>query len=113
MTACKALLTSTRPKGKYMTMPGSDNNVNMGKIVSFVTNILLVIVMAWAGFLQTQLTKMDERIYILQRDSVTEQKMNAMEQRIIQYTDVRLSDISSKMEVQNKYLEMVFNNTKK
>lgn len=85
----------------------------MGKIVSFVTNILLVIVMAWAGFLQTQLTKMDERIYILQRDSVTEQKMNAMEQRIIQYTDVRLSDISSKMEVQNKYLEMVFNNTKK
>lgn len=96
-----------------MTMPGSDNNVNMGKIVSFVTNILLVIVMAWAGFLQTQLTKMDERIYILQRDSVTEQKMNAMEQRIIQYTDVRLSDISSKMEVQNKYLEMVFNNTKK
>ena len=83
------------------------------KIVGFVTNALLIIVMAWAGFLQTQLSKMDERIYILQRDSVTEQKMNAMEQRIIQYTDVRLSDISSKMEVQNKYLEMVFNNTKK
>lgn len=83
------------------------------KVVGFVTNALLVIVMAWAGFLQTQLNKQDERIYILQRDSVTEQKMNAMEQRIIQYTDVRLSDISSKMEVQNKYLEMVFNNTKR
>lgn len=90
------------------------NNTDFaGKIVGFVTNALLVIVMAWAGFLQTQLNKQDERIYILQRDSVTEQKMNAMEQRIIQYTDVRLSDISSKMEVQNKYLEMVFNNTKK
>ena len=74
---------------------------------------LLVIVMAWAGWQQAQLTKMDERIYILQKDSVTEQKMNAMEQRIIQYTDVRLSDISSKMEVQNKYLEMVFQNTKR
>lgn len=88
-------------------------NEGMGKIVSFIANILLVIVLAWAGFLQTQLSKMDERIYSLQRDSVTEQKMNAMEQRIMQYTDVRLGDISSKMEVQNKYLEMVFQNTKK
>lgn len=85
----------------------------MGKLVSFIANILLIVVLAWAGFLQTQLSKMDERIYSLQKDSVTEQKMNAMEQRIMQYTDVRLGDISSKMEVQNKYLEMVFQNTKK
>lgn len=88
-------------------------NEGMGKLVSFIANILLVILLAWAGFLQTQLSKMDERIYSLQKDSVTEQKMNAMEQRIMQYTDVRLGDISSKMEVQNKYLEMVFQNTKK
>lgn len=85
----------------------------MGKLVGFIANILLIVVLAWAGFLQTQLSKMDERIYSLQKDSVTEQKMNAMEQRIMQYTDVRLGDISSKMEVQNKYLEMVFQNTKK
>ena len=82
-------------------------------IADHSVKILLVMVMAWAGWQQAQLTKMDERIYVLQRDSVTEQKMNAMEQRIIQYTDVRLGDISSKMEVQNKYLEMVFQNTKK
>lgn len=88
-------------------------NEGMSKLVSFIANILLVILLAWAGFLQTQLSKMDERIYSLQKDSVTEQKMNAMEQRIMQYTDVRLGDISSKMEVQNKYLEMVFQNTKK
>lgn len=88
-------------------------NEGLGKLVSFIANILLVILLAWAGFLQTQLSKMDERIYSLQKDSVTEQKMNAMEQRIMQYTDVRLGDISSKMEVQNKYLEMVFQNTKK
>lgn len=93
-----------------MTLPTNDV---MGKLVSFIANILLVVVLAWAGFLQTQLSKMDERIYSLQKDSVTEQKMNAMEQRIMQYTDVRLGDISSKMEVQNKYLEMVFQNTKK
>lgn len=93
-----------------MTLATSDG---MGKLVSFIANILLVVVLAWAGFLQTQLSKMDERIYSLQKDSVTEQKMNAMEQRIMQYTDVRLGDISSKMEVQNKYLEMVFQNTKK
>lgn len=93
-----------------MTLPANDT---MGKLVSFIANILLVVVLAWAGFLQTQLSKMDERIYSLQKDSVTEQKMNAMEQRIMQYTDVRLGDISSKMEVQNKYLEMVFQNTKK
>lgn len=97
-------------------MPGTGNGesfLNANKLLGVVTNVLLVIIMAWAGFLQTQLNKQEERIYILQRDSVTEQKMNAMEARIIQYTDVRLSDISSKMEVQNKYLEMVFNNTKK
>lgn len=88
-------------------------NEGMGKLVSFIANILLIVVLAWAGFLQTQISKMDERIYSLQKDSVTEQKMNAMEQRIMQYTDVRLGDISSKMEVQNKYLEMVFQNTKK
>jgi hypothetical protein len=74
---------------------------------------ILVLVMAWAGWQQAQISKIDERVYILQRDAVTEQKMNAMEQRIIQYTDVRLSDISSKMDIQNKYLEMVFQNTKK
>jgi len=88
-------------------------NDTPSKVISFITNALLIIVMAWAGMLQAQLSKMDERIYTLQKESVTEQKMNAMEARIIQYTDVRLSDISSKMEVQNKYLEMVFQNTKK
>jgi hypothetical protein len=93
-----------------MTLATSEG---MSKLVGFIANILLVVVLAWAGFLQTQLSKMDERIYSLQKDSVTEQKMNAMEQRIMQYTDVRLGDISSKMEVQNKYLEMVFQNTKK
>lgn len=89
------------------------NETGWKVIADHSVKILLVMVMAWAGWQQAQLTKMDERIYVLQRDSVTEQKMNAMEQRIIQYTDVRLGDISSKMEVQNKYLEMVFQNTKK
>lgn len=94
-----------------MKMATDDNGWKV--IADHSVKILLCLVMAWAGWQQTQLTKMDERIYVLQKDSVTEQKMNAMEQRIIQYTDVRLGDISSKMEVQNKYLEMVFQNTKK
>lgn len=94
-----------------MTTGQNDNGWKV--VADHSVKILLVMVMAWAGWQQTQITKMDERIYVLQKDSVTEQKMNAMEQRIIQYTDVRLGDISSKMEVQNKYLEMVFQNTKK
>lgn len=93
-------------------MPGL-NDSGWKVVADHAVKILLVMVMAWAGWQQAQITKMDERIYVLQKDSVTEQKMNAMEQRIIQYTDVRLGDISSKMEVQNKYLEMVFQNTKK
>lgn len=88
-------------------MSTAQPNETMNKVLGFITNALLVIVMAWAGWQQTTINKLDERIYALQATAVTDQKMEAMEQRITSYVDKSITGLSSQMAVTNKYLEIL------
>lgn len=78
-----------------------------GKIVTFVLSTLLTIVMAWAGYQQTSINKLDQRVYELQATAVTQQKMEAMEQRITAYVDKSVQSLSANQAVTNKYLEIL------
>lgn len=78
-----------------------------GKIVTFVLSTLLTIVMAWAGYQQSAINKLDQRVYELQATAVTEGKMAAMEQRITSYVDKSVQSLSANQAVTNKYLEIL------
>lgn len=78
-----------------------------GKVVTFVLSTLLTIVMAWAGYQQTAINKLDQRVYELQATAVTEGKMQAMEQRITSYVDKSVQSLSANQAVTNKYLEIL------
>lgn len=73
------------------------------KVVQFLVIPLLGILYANQ---QSTIKELDNKVYQLQKESVTEAKLQAMEQRMITYTDVRLNDLSGKMEIIIKYLEM-------
>lgn len=85
----------------------SSANEWAGKIVTFVLSVLLTIVMAWAGYQQTAINKLDQRVYELQATAVTEGKMTAMEQRITSYVDKSVQSLSANQAVTNKYLEIL------
>jgi hypothetical protein len=53
----------------------------------------------------TWLLKMEDRVYQLQREAVTESKLTDTEKRITQYIDVRLNDLDSKLQIIIKQLD--------
>ncbi|QNR53883.1 hypothetical protein phiK7A1_095 [Pseudomonas phage phiK7A1] len=86
------------------TVPTSDM---AGKVVTLVLSTLLTMVMAWAGYQQAAINKLDQRVYELQATAVTEGKMAAMEQRITSYVDKSVQSLSANQAVTNKYLEIL------
>ena len=60
----------------------------------FIPLVLVVItgMFSWIG-------KLEERQYVLQRDAVTESKLNVTESRIMLHIDTRLRDLDSKLTI--------------
>ena len=79
-----------------------------GQMYDTVVKTVLVplLFVAMTGML-TWINKMEDRIYDLQRESVTEQKLEATERRITSYLDVRLQDLDNKMQLVIRQLEII------
>lgn len=56
----------------------------------------IIVVLGW-GY--TYMNKLEERVYVLQSTAVTEQKLAQTESRIMNYLDIRLSDLNSKLDL--------------
>ncbi|WOZ57502.1 hypothetical protein [Pseudomonas phage vB_PseuGesM_254] len=74
-------------------------NGAMKSIINFVMGALLAIVMAWAGMLQTQIKTLDERMYTMKSEMVTDAKLGVMKSEIMGYIDTRINDVASKQEI--------------
>ncbi|ADX32034.1 hypothetical protein VL2_gp127 [Pseudomonas phage vB_PaeM_VL12] len=91
-----------------MAAARSNNEDSQWKyVLDLAAKFLLPLLMAWATWQQTQIGKVEDRLYALQAVAVTEQKLVATESRILNYLDVRLGDLDKKMEVNQKYSEMI------
>lgn len=80
--------------------------------LDFASKFLLPFVLAFVAWQQTEFNKLEDRVYMLQRDAVTEQKLSDVEKRLTTYMDVRISDVAMKQEMTNKYLEMLLQSVK-
>lgn len=64
---------------------------------SSVHTIFIPLVFVLITGMFTWMNKLEERQYVLQREAVTENKLNVTEQRIMSHIDIRLRDLDSKL----------------
>lgn len=94
-----------------MTSPTQEDK-SFGTFMDFASKFLLPFILAFITWQQTEMGKLEDRVYVLQRDAVTEQKLSDVEKRLTTYMDVRISDVAMKQDMTNKYLEMVLQSIK-
>ena len=71
------------------------------------TKILIPLLFVMMTALMTWMNKVEDRQYALQREAVTEAKLEATERRITAYMDVRLKDLDNKMQLVIRQLELI------
>ncbi len=70
-------------------------------------NVLLPLVMTGLVGVIGWISKLEERQYALQREAVTEQKLDVTKTRIVSYIDIRMKDLDNKMKLMIRQLEML------
>ncbi len=70
-------------------------------------NVLLPLVMTGLVGVIGWISKLEERQYVLQREAVTEQKLDVTKTRIVSYIDIRMKDLDNKMNLMIRQLEML------
>lgn len=73
---------------------------------------MLPIMLAVFSFQQTQFTKLEDRFFELQRDSVSKQELNAMEARVLNMIEVKLGPLNVKQDMANQQLQMIYQQIK-
>jgi len=91
-------------------MSNQQNKPVQGAMVLYeqaATKILIPLLFVLMTGLLTWMTKVEDRQYALQREAVTEAKLEATERRITAYMDVRLKDLDNKMQLVIRQLELL------
>lgn len=95
-----------------MTQVQQDNNLSLTSFLDLASKFILPFILAFITWQQSEMNKLEDRLYVLQRDAVTEQKLSDVEKRLTTYMDVRISDVAMKQDMTNKYLEMLLQSIK-
>lgn len=74
-------------------------------VLSYVAGALLMICVGVVGYQQSQIGKLDDRIYTLQATTVTEDKLNTAISRLESSMDTKITGIKNEQQVTNKWLE--------
>lgn len=89
-----------------------DNKAQLGTMLDFASKFMIPLMVAFIGWQQNEISKLDERIYVIQKEAVSEQKLQQTETRILSYIDNRLADLSNKVELSNQYLHLLLQEQK-
>lgn len=76
-------------------------------VLNYVAGALLMIIMAFVGFQQNQIGKLDDKLYALQATTVTEDKLNTAVNRLSSEFDSKINGIKNEQQITNKWLERV------
>lgn len=86
-------------------MTGINDSTSMIKaVLGYVAGALLMICVGVVGYQQTQIGKLDDRLYTLQATTVTEGKLNTAINRLSSEFDTKITAIKNVQEVTNSYL---------
>nr|WP_294971567.1 hypothetical protein [uncultured Pseudomonas sp.] len=75
------------------------------EILSWVAGAFLTITICVVGYQQSQISKLDERIYTMQSTVVTEQKLNTAITQLSKDIDDKISSLRNEQAVTNKVIE--------
>ena len=91
-----------------MTTGNQQNNDDGGWkiVVDTISKFLIPFLVLGLTWQQSQVQKLEERIYHLQATAVTEQKLQTTKQEIISFVDTRIGDLNNKMDIILKQLEL-------
>lgn len=89
-----------------MTTQSKHDEQQWKTVVDTLGKFMLPFVLVALGWMYSYLDKLEGRIYTLQANSVSEQKLQATEQRIMNYLDTRLGDISNQLQLIIKQNEL-------
>lgn len=76
-------------------------------VLNYVAGALLMICVGVVGYQQSQINKLDDRLYTLQATTVTEDKLNSAINRLSAEMDTKITSLRSEQQITNKYLERV------
>lgn len=76
-------------------------------VLNYVAGALLVICLSVVGYQQSQIDKLDGRLYTLQATSVTEEKLNSAMNRLSADMDSKITGLRNEQQITNKWLERV------
>jgi len=84
----------------------------MQNVLSWIAGAVLTVMMAVVGFQQTQISQNENRIYTLQKDSVSEAKLKDMEDRLNTNWNNRIEGVRLEIALTNKYLERILEDSR-
>lgn len=85
----------------------SESQSMVKSVLGYVAGALLMICVGVVGYQQTQINKLDDRLYTLQATTVTEDKLNSAINRLSSEMDTKITSLRSEQQITNKYLERV------
>ncbi len=83
----------------------TDTTSMVKSVLGYVAGALLMICVGVVGYQQTQIGKLDDRIYTLQATTVTEDKLNSAINRLESSMDSKITSLKNEQQVTNKWLE--------
>lgn len=95
-------------------MTGVADTTSMIKsVLSYVAGALLMICVGVVGYQQSQINKLDDRIYALQATIVTEDKLDTAINRLSSDMETRITSIRNEQATTNRWLERVVDSLEK
>lgn len=88
-------------------MESSETSGLLKGVLNYVAGALLMVCIGVVGFQQSQINKMDDRIYQLQATTVTEDKLNAAMSKLSVDMDNKIGNLKNEQALTNKFLERV------
>lgn len=85
----------------------NDTSGMIKSVLGYIAGALLMICVGVVGYQQSQIGKLDDRIYALQATTVTEDKLNTAINRLSAEIDTKITGIKNEQQVTNKWLERV------
>lgn len=82
-------------------------------VLGYVAGALLMICVGVVGYQQSQIGKLDDRIYALQATTVTEDKLNSAINRLSAEMETRITGIKNEQQITNNFLMRIVDRLEK
>lgn len=82
-------------------------------VLGYVAGALLMICVGVVGYQQSQIGKLDDRIYMLQATTVTEDKLNSAINRLSAEMETRITGIKNEQQITNNFLMRIVDRLEK